>query len=92
MGKIRIDSVVELVLFTEMEHHSNLVPWQMFAEEKGLELEFISVLENGLWISMAYKDLLSRKPRIVSFTHMSNVLGTINPVKNMIELRINRSS
>jgi cysteine desulfurase / selenocysteine lyase len=76
----------ELVLLTEMEHHSNLVPWQMLAKEKGLELEFIPVLENGTLDQHAYEQLLIRKPRIVSFTHMSNVLGTINPVKKMIEL------
>ncbi len=76
----------ELVLLTEMEHHSNLVPWQMLAKEKGLELEFIPVLENGTLDQHAYEQLLVRKPRIVSFTHMSNVLGTINPVKKMIEL------
>jgi cysteine desulfurase/selenocysteine lyase len=76
----------ELVLLTEMEHHSNLVPWQMLAKEKGLELEFIPVLENGTLDHHAYEQLLIRKPRIVSFTHMSNVLGTINPVKKMAEL------
>jgi cysteine desulfurase / selenocysteine lyase len=76
----------ELVLLTEMEHHSNLVPWQMLAKEKGLELEFIPVLENGTLDQHAYEQLLIRKPRIVSFTHMSNVLGTINPVKKMIEM------
>ncbi len=74
----------DLVLLTEMEHHSNLVPWQMLAKEKGLELEFIPVLENGTLDLIAFGQLLIRKPKIVSFTHMSNVLGTINPVKTMI--------
>ena len=75
----------DLVLLTEMEHHSNLVPWQMLAKEKDLELEFIPVLENGILDLLAYEQLLIRKPKLVSFTHMSNVLGTINPVKKMIE-------
>ncbi len=75
----------DLVLLTEMEHHSNLVPWQMLAKEKDLELEFIPVLENGILDLLAFEQLLIRKPKIVSFTHMSNVLGTINPVKKMIE-------
>jgi cysteine desulfurase / selenocysteine lyase len=75
----------DLVLLTEMEHHSNLVPWQMLAKEKDLELEFIPVLENGTLDQNAFGQLLIRKPKIVSFTHMSNVLGTINPVKKMIE-------
>jgi cysteine desulfurase / selenocysteine lyase len=75
----------DLVLLTEMEHHSNLVPWQMLAKEKDLELEFIPVLENGTLDMHAFEQLLIRKPKIVSFSHMSNVLGTINPVKKMIE-------
>ena len=75
----------DLVLLSEMEHHSNLVPWQMLAKEKDLELEFIPVLENGTLDQEAFGQLLIRKPKIVSFTHMSNVLGTINPVKKMIE-------
>jgi cysteine desulfurase/selenocysteine lyase len=75
----------DLVLLTEMEHHSNLVPWQMLAKEKDLELEFIPVLENGTLDQYAFGQLLIRKPKIVSFSHMSNVLGTINPVKKMIE-------
>ncbi len=75
----------DLVVLTEMEHHSNLVPWQMLAKEKDLELEFIPVLENGTLDLEAYEKLLVRRPKIVSLTHMSNVLGTINPVKQIIE-------
>jgi cysteine desulfurase/selenocysteine lyase len=82
----------DVILLTEMEHHSNLVPWQMLAKEKGLELEFIPVLENGTLDQHAYEKLLIRKPKIVSFTHMSNVLGTINPVKKMIELAHNHGA
>jgi cysteine desulfurase/selenocysteine lyase len=75
----------DLVVLTEMEHHSNLVPWQLLAKEKDLDLEFIPVLENGTLDLEAYEILLVRRPKIVSITHMSNVLGTINPVKQIIE-------
>ena len=74
----------DLVILTEMEHHSNLVPWQMLAAEKGLRLEFISVTENGELDQDIYEDLLKQSPKLVAFTHMSNVLGTINPAKEMV--------
>ncbi|MCC7119002.1 MAG: cysteine desulfurase [Anaerolineales bacterium] len=76
----------DLVILTEMEHHSNLVPWQMLQAEKGIELEFIPVTEDGLLDLETYKTLLNRRPKLVSFTHMSNVLGTINPAQEMIRL------
>jgi len=76
----------DLVILTEMEHHSNLVPWQMLQMERGLELDFIPVTEDGLLDLDAYKSLLSRSPKLVSFTHMSNVLGTINPAAEIIRL------
>jgi len=75
----------DLIILTEMEHHSNLVPWQMLAEEKNLELDFISVNENGELDLTTYDRLLEKNPKLVAFTHMSNVLGTINPAKEMIE-------
>ncbi len=74
----------DLVILTEMEHHSNLVPWHILQAERGIELEFIPVTDNGLLDLDVYKTLLSRSPRLVSFTHMSNVLGTINPAREMI--------
>lgn len=76
----------DLVLLTEMEHHSNLVPWQMLAKEKDLDLEFVPVLDDGNLDLKAYENFLLRRPRMVAFTHMSNVLGTINPVKMMTEM------
>ena len=76
----------DLVILTEMEHHSNLVPWHMLQAERGIELEFISVTEDGLLDLEMYKTLLSRRPKLVSFTHMSNVLGTINPAAEIIRL------
>jgi cysteine desulfurase/selenocysteine lyase len=76
----------DLVILTEMEHHSNLVPWHMLQAERGIELEFIPVTEDGLLDLGMYKTLLDRRPRLVSFTHMSNVLGTINPAGEIIRL------
>ena len=75
----------DLIVLTEMEHHSNLVPWQMLAEEKNLELDFIPVTENGELDLSTYELLLEKNPKLVAFTHMSNVLGTINPAKEMIQ-------
>jgi len=76
----------DMVLLTEMEHHSNLVPWQMLKTERGIRLEFIPVTEDGLLDPDAYRSLLDRGPKLVSFTHMSNVLGTINPAEEIIRL------
>ena len=76
----------DLVILTEMEHHSNLVPWHMLQSERGIELDFIPVTKEGLLDLDAYRSLLSRSPKLVSFTHMSNVLGTINPAAEIIRL------
>ena len=76
----------DLVILTEMEHHSNLVPWHMLSEEKGIRLEFIPVTGDGLLDLDEYQVLLQQNPRLVAFTHMSNVLGTINPAADMIKM------
>jgi cysteine desulfurase/selenocysteine lyase len=76
----------DLIVLTEMEHHSNLVPWQMLAAEKDLRLEFIPVTPEGLLDLAVYQQLLDEKPRLVAFTQMSNVLGTINPAREIIQL------
>jgi len=76
----------DLVILTEMEHHSNLVPWHMLQAERGIELDFIPVTQDGLLDLVTYGMLLERNPKLVSFTHMSNVLGTINPAAEMIRL------
>lgn len=76
----------DLVVLTEMEHHSNLVPWQILEAERGIELDFIPVTEDGLLDLETYKVLLAREPKLISFTHMSNVLGTINPAAEIIRL------
>jgi len=84
-GRANLEAGACIVL-TEMEHHSNLVPWQMLAKERGLRLEFVPVTEEGLLDLEAYARLLELKPSLVSFTHMSNVTGTINPAAEMTAL------
>jgi cysteine desulfurase/selenocysteine lyase len=74
----------DLILLTEMEHHSNLVPWQMLAEELSLRLEFIPVSPQGLLDLDEYHNLLKLGPKLLSLTHMSNVLGTINPLDEIL--------
>jgi len=76
----------EIIVLTEMEHHSNLVPWQILAAEKDIRLEFIPVGDDGLLDLKAYQKLLELEPRLVSFTHMSNVLGTITPAAQIIQM------
>jgi len=74
----------DLIVLTEMEHHSNLVPWQLLVQRTGAHLEFIPMSDDGLLRLDIYQQLLQRQPKLVAFTHMSNVLGTINPAKEMI--------
>jgi cysteine desulfurase/selenocysteine lyase len=74
------------ILISTMEHHSNIVPWQMLCERKGLKLKVIPINERGELDMEAYKLLLNEKTRIVSIAHVSNVLGTINPVKEIIRI------
>jgi cysteine desulfurase/selenocysteine lyase len=76
----------DVVILTEMEHHSNLVPWQMLAEERGLRLEFVPVNADFVFDMEEYQRLLELGPKLISFTHMSNVLGTITPAKEIIRL------
>ncbi len=76
----------DLVVLTEMEHHSNLVPWHQLQAERGVQLEFVPVTEEKLLDLESYRALLERGPKLVAFTHMSNVLGTINPVEEIIRL------
>ncbi len=73
------------IIITEMEHHSNIVPWQMLAERKGLDLKFIPLKENGTLDMNAFEGLLTNKTKLVAFTHISNSLGTINPIEELIE-------
>jgi cysteine desulfurase/selenocysteine lyase len=72
------------VLISAMEHHSNIVPWQILCEEKGATLRVIPMNDNGELLLDEYEKLLNDRTRIVALTHVSNSLGTINPVKQMI--------
>ena len=71
----------DLILLTRLEHHSNLVPWYMLKEEKDLRISFIEITPSGELDLENYAVLLAQKPKLVAFTHMSNVTGTINPAK-----------
>ncbi|MBB2952352.1 MULTISPECIES: cysteine desulfurase [Sphingobacterium] len=84
-GKANIGSGDEIII-SAMEHHSNIVPWQMICEEKGAILKVIPMNEQGELDIEAYKGLFSEKTKIASFTYVSNSLGTINPIKEMIAI------
>ena len=72
------------ILFTTMEHHSNIVPWQILCEEKGAHLKVVPITDSGEIIFEEYVKLLNPRTKIVSFPYVSNALGTINPAKQMI--------
>lgn len=74
------------VLITAMEHHSNLVPWQQMVQRYGGELLVIPMDDNGILDLHAYEELLKQGPQIVAMAHVSNTLGTVNPIKEMIRL------
>ncbi len=74
------------IILTEMEHHSNLVPWQILLAERGVELEFVPVTDSGVLDMQAYRSLLAKEPKLVAVSGMSNVLGTINPIEEMAKL------
>jgi cysteine desulfurase/selenocysteine lyase len=74
----------DLIVLTELEHHSNLIPWQLLAQRTGARLEFVPITDEGLLRLDIYEQLLQQQPKLVAFTHMSNVLGTINPAQQMI--------
>ena len=76
----------DTIVLTEMEHHANLVPWQILVQEKDGDLEFIPITDDGLLRLDVFEVLLRLKPKLVAFTHVSNTLGTINPVREMTEL------
>jgi cysteine desulfurase/selenocysteine lyase len=73
----------DVIVLTEMEHHANLVPWQLLAQEKDADLEFIPITDDGILRQDVFDVLLKLKPKLVAFTHVSNTLGTINPVEDM---------
>ena len=75
----------EEVLISAMEHHSNIVPWQLLAERKGIVLRVIPIHLDGTLDMDAFHGMLNEKTKLVSITHISNTLGTINPIKNIIK-------
>lgn len=75
----------DVVLSTTMEHHSNIVPWQLLAEQTGVELRWVPLTPEGFLDLDAYHRLLDERVRLVTFMHVSNVLGTIQPVREMVD-------
>jgi cysteine desulfurase/selenocysteine lyase len=74
------------IVLTEMEHHANLVPWQLLVQEKDGDLEFVPITDDGILRLEVYEALLHLRPKLVAFTHVSNMLGTINPVRELTEM------
>ncbi len=79
------------ILITTMEHHSNIVPWQMLCEEKGARLRVAPIGDDGALLLDEFEALLGPKTRIVSVAHVSNALGTINPVRRIVEMAHRRN-
>jgi cysteine desulfurase / selenocysteine lyase len=75
----------DTIVLTELEHHSNLVPWQLLAQEKDADLEFVAIDDQGRLIQQSFEVLLRTRPRLVAFVQVSNGLGTINPAREMVE-------
>jgi len=82
-GRQNVDAG-DLVVLTEMEHHSNIVPWQLLCSERGAELAYVPVLDDGQLDLDALTQLLARLPKLIAVAHVSNVLGTINPLEEII--------
>ena len=74
------------IIITELEHHSNIVPWQLLSQQTGAKLKFIPINNKGELIEEEYKKLLNKKTRIVAVGHISNALGTINPIETIITM------
>ena len=74
------------IIITELEHHANIVPWQLLSQQTGAKLKYVPINDNGELVESEYKKLLNEKTRIVAVGHISNALGTINPIENMINL------
>ena len=76
----------DTIVVTELEHHSNIVPWQLLTQEKDADLEFVALDDDGRLRLESYEVLLRTKPKLVAFGHISNGLGTINPVREMVDM------
>lgn len=81
----------EEVLISTMEHHSNIVPWQLVCEQTGASLKVIPITDDGEVALDAYEQLLSEKTKIISVVHVSNALGTINPIRQMVAIARQRA-
>jgi cysteine desulfurase/selenocysteine lyase len=84
-GRANLNPGDEIIIST-LEHHSNIVPWQMIAEERGASIKIIPIDKNGILDMDAFKTLLNAKTKLVSIIHVSNALGVINPVEEIISL------
>jgi cysteine desulfurase/selenocysteine lyase len=89
-GKACVRAGDEIVIST-MEHHSNIVPWQMVCEEKGAVLKVIPISDDGELLLDEYEKLLTCKTRLVAVTHVSNALGTINPIREIVGIAHDRN-
>ena len=78
------------VIITQMEHHSNMVPWQMLCKRKNAEIKYIPVDEKGDLVLDGLEDMINERTRMLSLVHVSNTLGTINPIKKIIEIAHSR--
>jgi cysteine desulfurase/selenocysteine lyase len=85
LGQLRVKRG-DTIVVTAMEHHSNLIPWQLLAEARGAEIVMVELTADGRIDLADFRRALEREPRIVSFTHVSNALGTINPVTELVRL------
>jgi cysteine desulfurase/selenocysteine lyase len=83
-GRANLESG-DRILLTEMEHHSNIVPWQMLAKEKGLRIDYVEIRDDGILDWESFEQLIKERPKVLSLAHVSNALGTINPVKQMAQ-------
>src|SRR5204862_4856472 len=84
-GRVHVGAGDEVVI-TVMEHHSNIVPWQMLCDEKGARLRIVPMTDEGELLVGRYEALLGDRTRIVAVTHVSNALGTVNPIRRIVEI------
>jgi len=76
----------DVILSTEMEHHSNIVPWQILAQQTGIEVKYVPVTDDGFLDMGAFQKLLDERVKLVTIMHMSNVVGTIQPVRQLADM------
>lgn len=74
------------IILTQMEHHSNIIPWQLLAERKGMQIKVVGINEKGELNIEQLKALINEKTKIISVAHVSNVLGTVNPIKEIVQI------